>query len=225
MEIEIRLATLYDVSRIAEIIELAFDETPDLNRISHQVLLHQGSIYVAVQNNRVIGFVENFVTTSHDSKLRLELDLLAVHPDAQGQGIGRRLIEASIQLARELKVNYIRALIAFDNHPMRYLCSSYRLLESMDIKGLYIAQTTEIAKQLVHQPDSNLIRVDTLTYSGIWQEGEITQNAINNAQSTALQYRCDVVGIVTPKSNSIIQLLNDNQFSHVNDYHHWILNL
>lgn len=225
MEIEIRIATLDDVSVIAEIIKLAFGETPDINRISHQILLHQGSIYVAVLNNCVIGFVENFVTTSYDSKLRLELDLLAVHPDAQGQGIGRRLIEASIQLAIELKVNHIRALIAFDNHPMRHLCSSYGLQESIDLKGLYVAQTIETAKKLVEQPEAHLIRVDTLTYSGIWLEGEITQNAIDNGLSTAYQYQCDIVGIVTPKSDSIIQLLNDNQLSHVNDYHHWILNL
>lgn len=226
MKIEIRRATICDIDAIAEIIKLAFDDSVDKEHIKHLLTLSQNFVYAAVQSGAVVGFVENFITVSQDKQLRLELDLMAVHPNARGQGIGKKLIEASLTLSKELDVSCLRALIASENGIMQRACQRMKLSPSQTEFGLYIKSPEQVLQPIVETTDSHLIRVDTLTYTGLWLEGHITKAVINNAHLIALANQITILGAVVDKNNqATINLLTETQFHPVNDYHRWTLNL
>lgn len=226
MEIEIRRAILADIDAIGEIIQLAFDDDIDKRRVKYLMTVSHNYIYVATLDNQVIGFVENFVTISQTNDIRLELDLLAVHPDARGQGIGKKLIEVSIQKAKQLGVDYLRALIVSHNDVMRRACQRLGLEQSQELSGLYVRSRQQPSGTLADTPEFHLIWVENLTYSGAWLEGELTQRSITNADDVARFYHGDILGAVVDKADlQTINLLLDNQFEHINDYHRWILNL
>lgn len=226
MEIEIRRAILADIDAIAEIIRLAFDDDIDKQRVKYLMTVSHNLIYVATRAGQVVGFVENFVTVSETDDMRLELDLLAVHPDARGQGIGKKLIEVSIQMAKRLGVDYLRALIASYNDVMRRACRRMGLEQSQELYGLYVRSRQQPSGVLADKPEFHLIWVENLTYSGAWLEGQITQQSITNADDVARSYHGDILGAVVDKADSqTINLLLDNQFEHINDYHRWTLNL
>lgn len=226
MEVKIRHGTIHDIDAIAEIIKLAFGDIVDKERIKQLLTISHNTVYVAVQSEIVVGFVENFVTVSQDNDIRLDLDLLAVHPDARGQGIGKKLIEASINLARQLNVSYLRALIASENRVMQKACKRMNLTPSVDEYGLYVLSPLNIFEHIKETPKAHLIRIETLTYTGIWLEGDITASAVDNATVIVKQNQYDIIGAVVNKTHTrTIELLTEYQFVHVNDYHHWMLNL
>jgi N-acetylglutamate synthase-like GNAT family acetyltransferase len=226
MSIEIRRATIHDIDAMAEIIMLAFDDVIDTERVRRLLTLSHNYVYVAVKSDVVVGFVENFVTISQDDQVRLELDLLAVHPDARGQGIGKKLIEASINLARRLDVYCLRALIASENGVMQKACQRMNLVPSQDIFGLYVKSAEQLVNSITEIPTSHLIRVETLTYKGIWLEGDISATVIDNAHRSAIENRCDILGaVMNSRDSHTIDLLAERQFTHINDYRRWTLNL
>ena len=226
MEIEIRPATIQDIDAIAENIKLAFSDEIDKKRVEHLLTLSHNFIYVAVKSGSVVGFVENFVTVSQDYRSRLELDLLAVYPSTRGQGIGKKLIEASIQLASQLNVYCLRALIASRNGVMQQACTAMNLIPSNEEFRLYIKSPEQITQAIVETPKAHLIQVETLSYRGIWLEGDISEQVLDNAHLIALVNDCDILGAVVDKTNmTTMDLLAEKQFIHVNDYRRWTLNL
>jgi len=226
METEIRRATPHDIKSIAEIIRLAFDDIVDIERVSQLLTFSHNFVYVAVQLGTVVGFVENFVTVSQDKQIRLELDLLAVHPNARGQGIGKKLIEASIMLSMQLGVDCLRALIATENRVMQGACQRMNLIPSKSEFSLYVKSPEKIVQPIIEAPAAHLIRVETLTYKGIWLEGHITESVVNNAHLIGLANQCDILGTVVDKTDTAtINLLTKKQFIHINDYRRWIFNL
>jgi N-acetylglutamate synthase-like GNAT family acetyltransferase len=226
MSVEIRRGTIHDIDAIAEIIKLAFDDIVDKERVKQLLTLSHNYVCVAVQSGVVVGFVENFMTVSQDNHIRLELDLLAVHPMARGQGIGKRLIQTSIDKAKQLGVDCLRALIASENRIMQHACKRQDLIQSQDEYGLYVISPQDISEHITETLQAHLILIETLTYTGIWLEGDITASAVDNANVIVKQNQYDIIGAVVNKTHAqTIELLADNQFVHVNDYHHWTLNL
>ncbi len=226
MGIEIRRATIRDIDAIAEIIKLAFDDNLNIERVKQLLTLSHNYVYVAVKSDVVVGFVENFLTVSQDKRIRLELDLLAVHPDTRGQGIGKKLINTSIDLAQGLGVFCLRALIATENGVMQKACKRLDLTPSHNEFGLYVKPTQKVLHPITETPNSHLIRVETLTYKGIWLEGDITASSLDNSHLIAKENQCDILGAVVDKvDTSIIDLLIKSQFTHIDDYHRWTLNL
>jgi|GEM_PF-947613 len=226
MDVIIRPATIDDATAIAKIIHMAFDEEVDQDRVINQIMISNTIIDVAVCEGQVVGFVENFVTRSIDNQLRLELDLLAVHPDFHGQGVGRKLIVWSVEFARALTVHQIRALIATTNSSMRHLCADIGMAKDEYESGLFTWSCDEKAFNIIADITSHLIRVNTLTYDGIWLEGMLSQSAIENAQNMTIRQTLDVVGVVYPiQSKAGVQLLHDNSFVHIKNFHRWTLNL
>ena len=226
MGIEIRRATIHDIDAIGEIIKLAFNDSVDAERVKQLLTLSHNYVYVAVKSDIVVGFVENFLTVSHDYQIRLELDLLAVHPDARGQGIGKKLIEASIDLASQLNVVCIRALIATGNEVMQKACKRMTLTPSHNEFGLFVKSPQQVLYPIIETPNAHLIQVETLTYKGIWLEGDITASSLNNAHLIAIKKQCDILGAVVDKANNqTIDLLTERQFTHINEYRRWTINL
>jgi len=226
MKVEIRRATVEDATAIADIIHSVFQNGIDLRRIQTQLLLSNTMIDVAIVDHQVVGFVENFVTCSDVNSLRLELDLLAVDPSQQGQGVGRKLIETTVSLMHQLGTTSLRALIATTNIPMHYLCKTYRFIQDDHECGLYTLPVDGDLVSKISEIKSHMTQVNTLTYDGVWLESRLSQRAISNACYLVHQRNLDIVGVVCSKQdNDGIQLLNDNDFQHVGDYHRWTLNL
>ena len=69
---------------------------------------------VAMHGDRVLGFVASFETATMAGH-NLEVDLLAVHPDAQAQGIGRRLLTRAGALSTALGARRARGLVGASN--------------------------------------------------------------------------------------------------------------
>lgn len=225
MEIEIRRATIHDIDPIAKIIQLAFDDNVGIERVKQLLTLSHNYVFVAVEADSIVGFVENFLTVSQENNIRLELDLLAVHPDARGQGIGKKLIETSIDLAQTLGVYCLRALIATENGVMQKACKRMNLTQSPNEFSLFVKPVEQVLRPIIGISPAHLIRVETLTYKGIWLEGDITSTAIDNAHLIAIDNQCDILGAVVDKADTlIIDLLLESQFTQINDYHRWTFN-
>lgn len=229
MPITIRPAIVQDAPSIAEIIKLAFGEDASSQQI--QTCIEQKSFwtYVSVSDNIVTGFVFGFMTTSIDGKQRRELDLLAVHPDYQGQGIGKKLIEHFTEDKTE--ADCIRALIAVGNTRMEKALTRLGYSTDNHVCGLYVSSqsipkidvgacysTPEKSDAI----DSHFIPVITMTYNGIWLEGKITSQAINTALSSKKDQN-DVVGAVVPVSDvSAINALELANFNFIKQYRRWV---
>ncbi|MCY3778868.1 MAG: GNAT family N-acetyltransferase [Chloroflexi bacterium] len=239
MSVVIRRATPHDAVAIAAIVLEAFGER--INEESGRVarVLRQSDNFVAESDDRVVGFVGNFLTRSGSGRLRFELDLLAVAQDARGGGIGAVLVDASIEAAASAKVDVIRTLVASRNAAMQRLCRSRGFRRDPTRHVLFVTdaqvwggadmEATESLEGVVTGEASNtseayLIPVETLTYSGIWLEGGIRKSAIDEARRLAYDGGMSRIGAVLPQSDEgAVKLLATNRFDRVGEFDWWTI--
>ncbi len=152
--------------------------------------------WLALAGEQVVGFVTAFVTYRRRKSPCWEIDLLAVHPDWQGQGLARRLIRAAA--AHGATVAYrARALVADDNGAsaraflrvgFRRSEEAYRLLIfRTDKQPLPPPQAPGVRIRAEEEPQQGrtmlyaakgerptgeveLLQVETLLYRGLWLE-------------------------------------------------------
>ncbi|MEO1288660.1 MAG: GNAT family N-acetyltransferase [Chloroflexota bacterium] len=216
MTITIKRAEPIHASGIANVFRKAFNEEITVADVGRGLQIPHYSL-VALEGERVVGLTGGFITTAHDGQKRLELDLQAVHPDYQGQGIGTRLIQQFCNTDTEF--NLIRALVAVDRHHMHYLMTKLGFISDRQSQSLYIA--TQSADTAPVPEDAHVIPVTTLSYLGIWLEGNITQQAIHSALSQ--RPHDGIVGAVVPANDApVTQLLMREGFSYIKDFHWWI---
>ncbi len=226
MSVSVRRPAPSDASAIAAIAEKTFGEPFDRDRI--EGLLKAGRDYslIALDAQGIRAFADNFITVSETGAQRLELDLLAVDPKAQGRGIGRRLIAESLLLARELDVPLIRALVRSENLVMRRLCASSGFAISEQSYDLYVASPEPGWNGPLDIEGTHLVPVETLAYSGIWIEGSLRRAGILRALSVASAQQLQRVGALVAQSNRApAQLLADNGFQAQGTYNWWTLKL
>lgn len=227
----IRVATLADAADIAAISSEAFGEKPDVDSIRLTKALKHGKNFVAIRDTSVVGFVGNFLTRSASGVQRFELDLLAVAEDARGGGIGRALASASIDAGKLANVDLIRTLVAADNKRMQRLCLSQGFIRDHEQYALHVSAVESMtncgkASSPAGLHEAHLITVETLTYSGIWLEGRLSQAAIEDARQRARYGGMSRVGAVAPLSDDGLQaLLGSNGFDLVGEFHWWTINL
>lgn len=225
MAIQIRPATADDAPAMAMISRASLNAEMDETRLRHLLLVKRGFTFAAVSSGRVVGFADYFLTISQNDDIRLELDLLAVHPQARGRGIGRELIRAGIKQAKRLDVSILRALVAADNTAMQSLCAALGLQPSHENSALFVTSPRPTSP---HQNNAKsiLIPVETLTYDGIWIEGDIDQTAIDNALFIAHARKFTTVGAVVPSQNAAAQsLFQANHFTCLGKYDWWTFTL
>ncbi|GGV25796.1 GNAT family N-acetyltransferase [Streptomyces spectabilis] len=106
----IRSATAADVSAVREITHAAYHyyierigRVPAPMESDHAQNVAAGRVHVAEADGTVVGLVVVYAYDDH-----LYLDNIAVHPDAKGTGLGRRLLEFVDQHARGLGLPEIR---------------------------------------------------------------------------------------------------------------------
>ena len=225
MSIQIRRAAADDAPVIAAISRLSFGAAMNESRIRHLLLLNRNVTWVAVLSGGAVGFADCFLTASKDDEVRLELDLLAVHPQARGRRVGRRLVRAGIERAKRLGAASIRALVAADNHAMQRLCAALGFRRSKESYALFVI-SPHPASPHKNNAAAVLIPVETLTYSGIWIEGGFSQAAINNALFVANERKLTTVGAVASNEDAAAQsLFRANGFDCLGAFDWWTINL
>ena len=75
--------------------------------IENYLARNPGTCFVAVEQGGIVGTI----LTGHDGR-RGTISHMAVSPDCQGRGIGRRLVEAALSALREQGINKVN-LVAF----------------------------------------------------------------------------------------------------------------
>jgi ribosomal protein S18 acetylase RimI-like enzyme len=220
MPISLGLAIPQDAQAISQIIELAFHEQASFEQIQQLIIDGNHCTWVAetVESKEIVGFVDSFMTIAQDGTRRLELDLIAVHPDFAGQGIGKQLIQVFTENIQAADI--IRALVAVNNTAMQRVMTTTGYQLEAQSQSLYIS--SESSKEASETVETHLIAVETFTYSGIWLEGEITLEAIHAAQYQRQKFDFDIVGAVISNANiEAIQLIQSAGFEHVKDFQWW----
>ena len=216
----IRQAAQADLAAIAQIAADTFDECiePGANHLRSNLVL------VAELDGAVVGFAANFLTRSAVGESRFELDLLAVDSAARGRGVGFALMASCIQAASKSGADSLRALVRDDNLAMSRICARADLLRSARPHELYIAEPMIAPATAAHA--AHLVAVDTLTYRGIWLEGELSQAAIDQAHQRAQAENRSRIGALVPAvDEQAAALLTSNGFISVGAFFCWSLRL
>lgn len=225
MSVQIRIANPDDAGAIGRIALDAGVAAIDADSPRVRRVLAESHTYVATINAVVIGFIGCFFTSHPMGGRRLELDLLAVAQEAQRRGLGGSLIAACIDFAAEAGVRQTRALVRCENAAMRKLCRRHGFAQSPEAFQLQVVDPRPVATQSrLHE--ARLIPVETLSYTGIWLEGDLSREAIADAHHLAAQIDASVIGAVVP-SNALetVKLLQAKDFQLIGAYHWWTINL
>jgi GNAT superfamily N-acetyltransferase len=225
-----RLAEVEDAQDVGLLIEECFQDGPAderhvVNGLSHGV---DRAVTLAVDDSEPVGFVSGFTTLSPEGAQRWEVDLLGVRPGYQGQGIGRQLINASVELGRRSGAVLARALIHEKNVASQRAFVNQGFIASEPMVMYRWTPTpdeTTIARfNLITDPLPNIIPVKTLTYRGLWLEGDLNEKIIQTAKQRifVIQDQLTTVGTIVPKRQfDTIQLLEQCHFKEINVYRFW----
>ncbi len=227
----VRRASPADAPGIARVKAAAWPEEslPDPDHIARVLAQPEHAAHVALDGDgSVLGFVDGFVTLSPTDALRWEVDLLAVHPDCQGRGIGRALVEVSTAAGQEMGVSFARALIRVDNvgSQRAFARCGYRLDGA--VCALYISQPVVETRQAVSLPhiptgEAHFVSVTTFTYRGLWLEGGLGAEAFQAAQAIRDHNGWDVAGAVIPPAQpEAIRAAEAAGYTLVGPYQWWI---
>lgn len=164
----IRPATASDIPGIARVCEAAFAESIEPEVCRGQIADPTMDLHVAVEGDEVAGFVSaSALAGATDSPYFV--DSLAVRPQSQGRGHGRRLIESTWTTACRRGFRLSRALIRTDNAPSQRCFARCGYVADQRPHSLYIwpPQASTANGQI---DPVRLLPVDTITYRGLWLE-------------------------------------------------------
>ena len=218
---EFRLATFADTTHIAGLIHETWGTPTQEDLIDSVLTRPDAPIWVVRNDAGLVGFCSGFMTHAADGTPRWEVDLLAVASAARGQGLGRSLVAHSVQSGRQYGAALFRALIAIRNAASAR-CFEVNGFQAASICDLWVGAPAAVEMLPPPLPDSaHLIRVETLTYRGVWVEGHYDVPTFVAAQQMALADKRDTVGAVIPAgmAHDAAQL----QFAHIDTYQWWVL--
>ena len=208
-----RQGTQADAPEIARLIKTLWsDDNPDPAWIARVSLeSNHVTLLELADDGRLIGFVDGFTTVARDGILRWEIDLLGVHPDQRGRGIAQNLVRASVKAGQQAGASITRALVRIDNRAAQTTFERCGFTTDETIRHLYISDH-DLNDRAPVPPAAHLISVSTLTYSGIWVEGDLLPEALRAAQAIRTRYRWDVAGVI----------LAEESFAHEQTHYHLV---
>ncbi len=178
--IQFRAATPTDEVGVARVVHEVWGQRilPAVYQV--QVTGRDSALWVAVERGQVLGFVSAFPTVDRQGERRWEVDLLAVMPAHQGQGLGRQLVARICQAPQAQTAALARAAIRVEN------IASQRAFENV---GFVTDRREHDLLLWTPQPGPDaestapiaLLPVDTLTYRGLWIEG-LTDEGVSPEQ-------------------------------------------
>jgi GNAT superfamily N-acetyltransferase len=190
MPIRIRRALPQDAQAIVGLIAAAFHEEANPAHIQSLIEAGEHLTFVA-EDEQILGFIDGFYTPWKWNLRRLELDLIAVHPDYSGKGIGKALIQKFTE--SQDNAAFIRALVAVNNTAMQHAMKATAYKQHWNTSSLYTANEGIASPQ---EADSGLIPVKTFTYTGIWLEGRLSKESIEAAHFLRQKLGYEIVGKV-----------------------------
>jgi GNAT superfamily N-acetyltransferase len=238
MPITIRRALPQDAQAIAGLIAASFQE--EANPAHIQALIEEAEhLTFVAEDEEILGLIDGFYTPWKWELRRLELDLLAVHPEHSGKGIGKALIRKFTESQENAAL--IRALVAVNNKAMQHAMTATDYKQRWNTSSLYIATDGNGSQQ---DTEDDLIPVKTFTYTGVWIDSIANQENIEAAQFLRQNLGYDIVGRVAddilnsekafdtgdtiPISEELLsqlmsetQLLLDEGFRFVKQFHWW----
>ena len=110
-EVTVRSAAASDIPAIAALIKPFFEEGSLLERTYDEFEELLPNFFVAVDEN---GVLVGCAALEIYSRKLAEIRSLAVAPEVQGQGVGRKLVDACVERAREQNILEIMAITASD---------------------------------------------------------------------------------------------------------------
>ncbi|HEV8324554.1 MAG TPA: GNAT family N-acetyltransferase [Myxococcota bacterium] len=109
-EVKIREARPGDAKPVLDLLPALGYQVPDgassryFDVFANAVAHPEVTVYVAVDGLAILGFVS--LALHHQIRLggrTASIDELVVHPDRRGQGLGRRLLDAALERARQMR--------------------------------------------------------------------------------------------------------------------------
>ena len=190
--------TAGDAPEIANLIRAVWaDHNPDPDWIARVSLESNHATLVETRGDDLIGFVDAFSTVAADGVLRWEVDLLGVAPAWRGRGVAGRLVQRAVEVGRERGARRARALVRIDNTASLRVFERCGFAAEPTICRLYVSDAAPLEAQPTPD-DAFLLTVSTLTYSGVWIEGEQSAAALRCAQAVRARFGWDTAGAVMP---------------------------
>lgn len=222
LEVEIRTATLADADMIAAVKYAVWpSEKTEVSQIRAALQSDEHVALVAVRYDEVVAYQDCFITVAVDGTRRWELDQLAVHPDYQRQRIGRALVIEATKLGRDYQATLARALIQVSNIASQRTFARTTYRTNQTVYNLYLA-TNALEHSAILPPDAHLVPVNTLSYSGVWIEGQFSQETF-----LAARYHLQgVAGALIPTDNhDALYAAANVGYRSVGNYQWWVAQL
>jgi ribosomal protein S18 acetylase RimI-like enzyme len=187
-----------DAPELARLIGIVWpDNNPTPERIARVSLESSHAALVETAGGRLVGFVDAFGTVARDGAVRWEIDLLGVHPDYRGRGMAQGLVRAAVEAGRAFGAVTARALVKVDNAASLNTFQRCGFVMGETVYDLCISDWAEPGA--IQAPaGAHLISVCTLTYSGVWVEGEQSGESLRAGQAARTRHGWDVAGAVIP---------------------------
>lgn len=194
-----------DVERIAAILRAtALDDNASVERIARavQTSSHYTHLAEAKMDGQGLGLLDAFMTRTVDGLVRWEIDLLGVIPEARGRGIAGTLLAKSVETGRACNANVVRGLVRVEN------IASQRAFEKAGFmpgktQHLFVITDEEkfvpVSSLRAIPPTSAVISlhfVHTLTYSGMWIEGDDHEAGMRYGRDAVLNHQIEQAGIL-----------------------------
>ncbi len=221
LDVTLRLAAADDAPALADLIRCVWpEEDPSPSTIVGALSAPDHATYVAIAEGRVVGMCDGFLTVDAAGVRRWEVDLLAVHPDRRGRGLGARLIAASSAAGQARGATCARGLIALANTPSQRAFQRNGYQADPIVRDLYVCRA--LAGEGPSLPtDAFLTPVHTLTYRGGWIEGRATEQALRAAQALGAARGWDCVGVLLAADEDLRSPATALGFAHVGAYRWW----
>ena len=177
----IRRAVAGDIDGIEQVLREVWGQ--NLERVTFGSHLQTAScaVWVSEVEGEIAGFSSAFLSVGSQQLRRWEVDLVVVRPTRQGLGIGQRLIEASWEDAQRHCANFARALVRTSNGSSQKAFTRAGYTSNGVIHKLLLWSPQATGTQLLCPPEVTLLRMDTLTYRGLWIEG-LTSSGLSQAE-------------------------------------------
>lgn len=184
----VRRADPQDIEAIAYVMQDAFGQEIDLAFGAELIAdKHHPMVVAEAPGQGIVGLVATFMTVVHTAVRRWEIDLLAVHSAARGQGIATQLLKSTSQDARRHRVNLSRGLVRVNNTAAQRAFRAADYYTTGLIYHLHWWPAQDFGVSLPEDKTVSVIPVDTLGYRGIWLEGLDSPTIDPELQLTYLQ--------------------------------------
>lgn len=198
--------------------------------------------WLALGGGEAVGLMHAFQTFDSIGRAIWEMDLLAVHPDWRGRGIGTELVRRAAQ-ARPDETAHARAFVEPSNVASQKAFERSGFAVAGERQQIFERETADAGADAVHPRDVTLQRIRpaswrassdgqvayfdlvyTVLYDGLWLSGGLTARLVEAACVLAEHYQLDKVGVVTPLADAgRSDLLKQTGFDNLGTYDMWLL--